>query len=125
MFQKSGAFKKASELGIAVIGPDTSPRGIKIEGDSDSWDFGVAAGFYLDATNGSWAANYRMYSYITKELYGIISSAPEFASFDSTRMSITGHRCVNLGSLDVPCGNWLTSCLTLTAWEVTEPSHCS
>lgn len=90
-FQKAGAFKKASQLGIAIIGPDTSPRGVKVEGDSDSWDFGVAAGFYLDATEEKWAKNYRMESYITKELYQIVCTAPEFSSFDSSRMGITGH----------------------------------
>ncbi|KAI9024647.1 esterase [Hyaloraphidium curvatum] len=98
-FQKAGAFRKAAELGIAIIGPDTSPRGVKIEGDDASWDFGVAAGFYVDATNPPWSSNYRMFTYVTQELYSLVSTAPEFASFDTKRMSITGHSMGGHGAL--------------------------
>ena len=51
-----------------VIAPDTSPRGCNIKGEDDSWDFGTGAGFYVDATEDLWKTNYRMYSYVTKEL---------------------------------------------------------
>lgn len=58
---------------IAFVATDTSPRGAGVEGESDSgWDFGVGAGFYLDATESKWATNYRMYSYIMVELFEVL-----------------------------------------------------
>jgi S-formylglutathione hydrolase len=66
--QKSGAFKTLSELKIVFVAPDTSPRGVSIAGDSDSWDFGVGAGYYVDATQGEWRNHYRMQSYVATEL---------------------------------------------------------
>lgn len=84
-------FRYAAEHGIIVVGPDTSPRGVKIPGDDESWDFGVAAGFYLDATNEPWAKNYRMGSYVNKELYDLILQA--FGNVvDGERIGIMGHR---------------------------------
>ena len=62
--QKAGAQRIAAELGIAIICPDTSPRGANIPGEAESWDFGLAAGFYLDATREPWSRHYRMESYI-------------------------------------------------------------
>ena len=62
---KAGAQRMAAELGIAIVTPDTSPRGLNYPGDSDSYDFGVGAGFYVDATETPWSNGYRMYSYIT------------------------------------------------------------
>jgi S-formylglutathione hydrolase len=83
-------FRYAAEHGIIVVGPDTSPRGVKITGDDDSWDFGVSAGFYLDATKDPWSTNYRMASYLNKELYELILTA--FNNADPTRIGIMGHR---------------------------------
>ena len=57
-----------------LICPDTSPRGVKIEGDDESWDFGVGAGFYVDATADKWKEHYNMYSYITVELPAIVEA---------------------------------------------------
>jgi len=71
---KAGAIKVAAELGIILVCPDTSPRGCDIEGENDSWDFGTGAGFYVDATEPKWSTNYRMYSYVTKELTNLIES---------------------------------------------------
>ena len=65
---KAHAQAVAAELGIMLVAPDTSPREPRIPGDADKWDFGQGAGFYVDATQAPWADNYRMYSYITKEL---------------------------------------------------------
>jgi len=62
--QKSGFAKAASELGLCVVMPDTSPRGVTIEGADDSYDFGSGAGFYVDATEPKWAEHYKMYSYV-------------------------------------------------------------
>lgn len=65
---KAGAQRLASALGLALLMPDTSPRGAGVAGEADSWDFGVGAGFYLDATQAPWAAHWRMESYLLAEL---------------------------------------------------------
>ena len=65
---KAGAQRVAAELGLALLMPDTSPRGANVAGESDSWDFGVGAGFYLDATEPPWAPHWRMESWLMKEL---------------------------------------------------------
>lgn len=94
--QKSGALEKAAKHGIALIAPDTSPRGVKIEGDDDSWDFGTGAGFYVDATQEKWKKHYRMYSYVVKELPSLIyKSLP----IDQNRVSIFGHSMGGHGAL--------------------------
>jgi len=71
---KAHAQAVAAELGIMLIAPDTSPREPRIPGDADKWDFGQGAGFYVDATQAPWADNYRMYSYITKELPALVDA---------------------------------------------------
>ncbi|ELK08871.1 S-formylglutathione hydrolase [Pteropus alecto] len=93
---KSGYHQAASEHGLVVIAPDTSPRGCNIKGEDESWDFGTGAGFYVDATEDPWKTNYRMYSYVTKELPQLIN-----ASFpvDPQRMSIFGHSMGGHGAL--------------------------
>jgi S-formylglutathione hydrolase len=81
---KSHAQQSAAELGLMLISPDTSPREPRIPGDADHWDFGYSAGFYLDATQAPWSQNYRMYSYVTREL-------PEIVAADlPARQSATG-----------------------------------
>ncbi|KAI8071345.1 putative esterase [Gongronella butleri] len=95
--QKSGAMAEAAKQGIALIAPDTSPRGVTIEGDSDSWDFGTGAGFYLDATNPKWAKHYRMYAYVTKELPQVVAQLP----IDGSRVSIMGHSMGGHGALTI------------------------
>ncbi len=69
---KSHAQKYAAELGLMLVSPDTSPREPRIPGDADHWDFGYSAGFYVDATQAPWAQNYRMYSYVARELPQIV-----------------------------------------------------
>ena len=71
---KAHAQKIASELGLILIGPDTSPREPRLPGDADSWDFGYSAGFYVDATQAPWSQSYRMYSYVTKELPALVGA---------------------------------------------------
>ncbi|RYH03675.1 hypothetical protein EON65_47270 [archaeon] len=68
---------------MAFVAPDTSPRGAGISGEEDSWDFGTGASFYLDATAEPWVKNYRMYSYVTKELPAVL--AEHFACLDASR----------------------------------------
>lgn len=65
VIQKAGAQRACAAAGIAFVAPDTSPRGLGVPGESDSWDFGVGAGFYVNATQPKWAA-WRMYDYVTQ-----------------------------------------------------------
>ena len=71
---KTGAQAHASRLGLALVMPDTSPRGASIEGEDDDWDFGTGAGFYLNATRAPWSAHYRMYAWVTGELRALVAS---------------------------------------------------
>jgi S-formylglutathione hydrolase len=71
---KSHAQCWAAQHGIMLIAPDTSPREPRFPGDADSWDFGIGAGFYVDATQAPWSANYRMESYITEELPELVGA---------------------------------------------------
>src|ERR1700749_2807286 len=84
---KAGAQRVAAELGLMLVAPDTSPRGLNIPGDSASWDFGVAAGFYLNATQEPWSKNYRMYNYLPQGLRGLIKPQPPA---DAARTGIFG-----------------------------------
>ncbi|MEP1215498.1 MAG: S-formylglutathione hydrolase [Marinobacter sp.] len=70
--QKAGAMKKAARLGLAIVCPDTSPRGLDLPGEHDSYDFGSGAGFYVNATRQPWASHYRMYDYVVKELPQVV-----------------------------------------------------
>jgi len=88
---------KASEKGIAVVYPDTSPRGLDIAGEDESYDFGSGAGFYVDATKDPYSKGYKMYSYITDELPKALFS--HFKELDSSRVSITGHSMGGHGAL--------------------------
>lgn len=93
---KAGAQRVAAELGLAIVTPDTSPRGLGLPGEDDAYDFGSGAGFYVDATQAPWSTNYRMYSYITQELPWLIA-----ANFpvDPARVGIFGHSMGGHGAL--------------------------
>jgi len=93
---KAGAQRVAAELGLMLVAPDTSPRGANLPGESDSWDFGVGAGFYVDATREPWSRHYRMYSYVTQELPALIGKA--FPA-DQSRQGIFGHSMGGHGAL--------------------------
>jgi S-formylglutathione hydrolase len=99
---KAGAQRVAAELGLAIVAPDTSPRGVPLPGDSENWDFGVAAGFYVDATQEPWSRHYRMYSYVTRELPALIA-----ANFpvDENRQGIFGHSMGGHGALTIALKN--------------------
>ena len=99
---KAGAQRFASELGLAIVVPDTSPRGLGIPGEGDSYDFGLGAGFYVDATEPPWSRGYRMYSYITKEL--AVDVAANFP-IDSTRVGLFGHSMGGHGALTIALKN--------------------
>jgi S-formylglutathione hydrolase len=93
---KSGAQRVAAELGLMLVSPDTSPRGANIPGEADAWDFGVGAGFYVDATRAPWSRHYRMYSYVTRELPALL--ATNFP-MDQLRQGIFGHSMGGHGAL--------------------------
>lgn len=93
---KAGAQRYAEEHGLALIAPDTSPRGAKVAGESDSWDLGVGAGFYVDATRQPWAGHYRMYSYLLDELLPAITHS---LPIDRARIGIFGHSMGGHGAL--------------------------
>jgi S-formylglutathione hydrolase len=97
---EKGEYRAAcAEHGIIFVAPDTSPRGEGVPGDPEGgWDFGLGAGFYLDATEQPWAANYRMWSYVTDELPKLV--AAEFPA-DMQRRGITGHSMGGHGALTV------------------------
>jgi S-formylglutathione hydrolase len=90
--------RMAAELGLIVVCPDTSPRGENVPDEKDNWQFGCGAGFYVDATEAPYAANYRMYSYITEELPALI--AANFPA-DMSRQSIFGHSMGGHGALTI------------------------
>ncbi|CAK9089602.1 S-formylglutathione hydrolase (FGH) (Esterase D) [Durusdinium trenchii] len=93
---KGNSQKWAAKHGIAFVAPDTSPRGAGIEGEDESYDFGTGAGFYVDATTSKFSTNYNMYSYISKELPGLLESE---LPLDGGRKSITGHSMGGHGAL--------------------------
>src|ERR1700752_2180921 len=93
---KAGAQRFAAQHGIALIAPDTSPRGAGVPGEADAWDFGVGAGFYVDATQEPWSKHYRMYSYVRDELREtVINELP----VDGERLGIFGHSMGGHGAL--------------------------
>ena len=93
---KAGAQRTAAQLGIALLIPDTSPRGAGVLGEAESWDFGVGAGFYLDATREPWARHWRMESYLMNELLPLAVGA---FSIDASRIGVFGHSMGGHGAL--------------------------
>ncbi|XP_018564294.1 S-formylglutathione hydrolase [Anoplophora glabripennis] len=94
--EKAGAQRYAAEHGVIIVNPDTSPRDLNILGDSDAYDFGVGAGFYINATQDPWKKNYRMYNYVTIELPSIINSN---FGISENKQSIMGHSMGGHGAL--------------------------
>ena len=95
---EKGEFRSAcAELGLIFVAPDTSPRGEKVPGDpAGAYDFGLGAGFYVDATQEPFARNYRMWSYVTEELPKLVA---EHFPADAARQSILGHSMGGHGAL--------------------------
>ena len=96
---KAGSQRIAAELGIAIIAPDTSPRGENVPDDENkAWDFGLGAGFYVNATQAPFDKHYRMYDYIQEELPALVAQA--FSDrIDVSRQSISGHSMGGHGAL--------------------------
>ena len=99
---KAGAQRVAAELALALVVPDTSPRGLKIAGEAESYDFGLGAGFYVDATQPPWSRGYRMYSYVAKELPALIA---ESFPVEPSRSGIFGHSMGGHGALTIALKN--------------------
>jgi S-formylglutathione hydrolase len=99
---KAGAQRYAAELGLALIIPDTSPRGVNIPGEDAAMDVGTGAGFYVNATEAPWAAHYRMYDYIRDELPTLVNAN---LPIDPERKSISGHSMGGHGALIIGVGN--------------------
>ncbi len=100
---KAGAQRIAAELGLLVIAPDTSPRGEGVPSGADGeWDFGLGAGFYVDATEPPWATHYRMRSYIERELLDVVGTT---LPIDPARVGIGGHSMGGHGALTVALRN--------------------
>jgi S-formylglutathione hydrolase len=93
---KAGAQRFAAQHGLLLIAPDTSPRSAGVPGESAVWDFGVGAGFYVDATEAPWSTHYRMYSYVHDELREtVLANLP----VDGARLGIFGHSMGGHGAL--------------------------
>lgn len=100
---KAGAQQAAAEHGIAIVAPDTSPRGEAVPDDPDgAYDFGLGAGFYVNATQAPWSQNYRMYDYIVDELPTVMAT---HFPVDVVRSGIFGHSMGGHGALTIALKN--------------------
>jgi S-formylglutathione hydrolase len=109
---KAGAQRRAAELGLMLVAPDTSPRDTGIEGATGDWEFGEGAGFYLDATAAPWSSRFRMASYVADELPGVIERRFPAAG---ERRGLCGHSMGGHGALTLALkrpGRWRS----LSAW---------
>lgn len=93
---KAGAQQYAAEHGLILVAPDTSPRGAHVPGEADAWDFGVGAGFYVDAIEAPWRMHWRMESYVADELFHLVTSE---LPADAARVGIFGHSMGGHGAL--------------------------
>ena len=118
---KAGAQRVAAELGLAIVAPDTSPRGLGIPGEAESWDFGLGAGFYVDATQPPWSRGYRMYSYVTRELPALVAA---HFPVDATRTGILGHSMGGHGALTIALKNPRTYSSVSALAPIASPMRC-
>lgn len=117
--QKAGAFQFAAEHGLAIVAPDTSPRGEGVA-DDEGYDLGKGAGFYLNATQAPWSEHYHMYDYVTNELPELIE-----ANFPvSKQKSISGHSMGGHGALTIGLKNQ-ASYQSISAFSpIVNPMNC-
>ncbi|MEJ2530752.1 MAG: S-formylglutathione hydrolase [Halioglobus sp.] len=100
---KAGAQRYAAELGLALVAPDTSPRGEGVPDDPEgAWDFGLGAGFYVNATEPPWRSHYRMYDYVVRELPDLVGAG---FPVDLARAGISGHSMGGHGALIIALRN--------------------
>ena len=119
--QKAGAFKMAAQLGMAIVAPDTSPRGDEVPDAPDgAYDLGLGAGFYLNATQAPWQRHYQMYDYIVHELPTLIE-----AHFPvTTQRAISGHSMGGLGALTIALKNPQRYTSVSAFSPICHPSNC-
>jgi len=118
---KAGAQRIAAELGIAIVCPDTSPRGTDLPGEHDDWDFGSGAGFYVNATQPPWSSHYRMYDYVTRELPELVNR-----QFPVTgKCGISGHSMGGHGALVCYLRNPGMYASVSAFAPICNPSNCS
>ncbi|WP_286221468.1 S-formylglutathione hydrolase [Marinobacter apostichopi] len=118
--QKAGALKHAAKLGLAIVCPDTSPRGLNLPGEDDSYDFGTGAGFYINATEQPWAPHYRMYDYVVKELPQLIEDQLPLTD----QRSVSGHSMGGHGALIAALKNPGRYASVSAFAPIANPSEC-
>jgi S-formylglutathione hydrolase len=117
---KAGAQRVAAQEGLILVAPDTSPRGAGVPGETDSWDFGAGAGFYVDATRAPWSTHYRMYSHILELRELVLAELPA----DPARVGIFGHSMGGHGALMLALRN-PTLFRSVSAFApIAAPSRC-
>lgn len=118
--QKAGAHRSAAALGLAIVCPDTSPRGLDLPGEHDSYDFGSGAGFYVNASQAPWQRHYRMYDYVTEELPALVA-----AHFPvNGRQAISGHSMGGHGALICALKHPQRYASVSAFAPICAPSHC-
>lgn len=118
--QKAGAQRVAAELGLAIICPDTSPRGVDLPGEDESYDFGSGAGFYVNATQAPWNQHYRMYDYIADELPALVRE-----NFPvNGKEAISGHSMGGHGALMLALRNPQRYASVSAFAPIVNPSNC-
>lgn len=118
--QKAGALKHAAKLGLAIVCPDTSPRGLNLPGEDDSYDFGTGAGFYINATEQPWAPHYRMYDYVVKELPQLVEDQLPVTD----QRSVSGHSMGGHGALVAALKNPGRYASVSAFAPIANPSEC-
>jgi S-formylglutathione hydrolase len=117
---KAGAQRVAAQLGMLLVSPDTSPRDAKVAGEADDWDFGLGAGFYVDATQPPWARHYRMYSYVLELAELVKARFPVLPD----QVGITGHSMGGHGALVLGLRNRAVFRTVSAFAPVAAPSVC-
>jgi len=119
---KAGAQQYAAKYGVAIVAPDTSPRGDSVPDDPEgAFDFGLGAGFYVNATQQPWATHYRMYDYIVNELPELVNS---HFSVDGNRVGIFGHSMGGHGALTIALKNAGKYRAVSAFSPICSPIHC-
>ena len=119
---KAGAQRRAAELGLAIVAPDTSPRGDGVPDDPEgAWDFGLGAGFYINATQAPWSEHYHMYDYVVDELPNVVNQELPVAA---ERTSIMGHSMGGHGALTIALKNPGRFCSVSAFSPIVAPSEC-
>lgn len=117
--QKAGAQRMAAELGIAIVCPDTSPRGDGVAND-DGYDLGQGAGFYVNATQEPWSQHYKMYDYVVRELPELIEATFPVLS----KRAISGHSMGGHGALTIAMLNPDRYCSVSAFSPISNPMNC-